>query len=113
MGEWNVAAFVDAHSLEVTGRSRDHHGVVSTVAISPDGKSLVSGGWDKTLVLHGSPKPQIEKFGWALRRARFSHDGRWLVVAAWTPQNALGDHQSDPSAVVYEVLWDTGASVVK
>jgi hypothetical protein len=26
-------------------------------------------------------------------------------VAAWTPQNPLNDHQSDPAGVVYEVLY--------
>jgi hypothetical protein len=51
-------------------------------------------------------------YGWAVRRVRFSKDGRWLVVAAWTPQNPLGDHSSNPSAVVYEVRY-AAADVVK
>ena len=36
---------------------------------------------------------------------RFSRDGALVTVAAWTPQNPLNDHQSDPSAVVYEAVY--------
>jgi hypothetical protein len=43
---------------------------------------------------------------------RFSPDGRLLAVAAWTPPNAVGNQESDPSAVVYEVLYSQ-ASVAR
>jgi len=36
---------------------------------------------------------------------RFSRDGSVVTVAAWTPQNPLGDHQSDPAAVVYDAVY--------
>lgn len=103
--QWDCAARVDAQSGKVLENLTGHRGVVSSAAISPDGKTVVSGGWDKKVVLHGALEPQSESFGWSIRRVRFSRDGRLLTVAAWTPQNPLSDHQSDPAAVVYEVVY--------
>lgn len=102
---WDCAARVDAQSGTVLENLKGHRGVVSSAAISPDGKTVVSGGWDKKVVLHGAVESQVESFGWSIRRVRFSRDGRLLTVAAWTPQNPLSDHQSDPAAVVYEVVY--------
>ncbi len=106
----DFAAIVEVESGSVVKRWTPHLGVVSTVGISPDGQTLASGGWDKKLfVVHESEdKPLLtEKFGWSLRRARFSKDGRLLAVGAWTPQNAVGNQSSDPSALVYEVGYGT------
>lgn len=106
---WDCAARVDAETGRVLEVLKGHRGVVSTVGISPDGRSVVSGGWDRTVRLHVEPEPQVEKFGWAVRRVRFSRDGRLVTIAAWTPQNPLGDHQSDPAAVVYEAIYSRAA----
>ncbi len=106
---WDCAARVDSQTGKVLERLRGHRGVVSTAGISPDGRSVVSGGWDKQVVLHRAMEPQVESFGWAIRRVRFSRDGRLVTVAAWTPQNPLGDHQSDPAAVVYEAVYSEAA----
>ena len=106
----DFAAIVEVESGSVVKRWTPHLGVVSTVAISPDGETLASGGWDKKLfVMHESEEqPALtEKFGWSIRRARFSKDGRLLAVGAWTPQNAVGNQESDPSAVVYAVGYST------
>ena len=103
--EWDCGARVDLISGEVLEKKSGHHGVVASVGISPDGKTLATGGWDKKVILHGEPLAIDADYGWAVRRVRFSRDGRKLVVAAWTPQNPLNDHQSDPSAVVYEVVY--------
>lgn len=108
---WDCAARVDAKTGKVLETLKGHRGVVSSAGISPDGKTVVSGGWDKTVVLHKALEPQVESFGWAVRRVRFSRDGRLVTVAAWTPQNPLNDHQSDPAAVVYEAVY-SDASVV-
>jgi WD40 repeat protein len=102
---WDCAARVDSQSGVVLEKLRGHRGVVSSAAISPDGQTVVSGGWDKKVVLHRAVAPHVEWFGWSIRRVRFSRDARLLTVAAWTPQNPLSDHQSDPAAVVYEVLY--------
>ena len=103
----NAAAVVDALTGKLLGTWHPHAGVVASAAISPDGRSLASGGWDKRVVVTdtaGKGEPvELRDFGWSVRRVRFSRDGRHLGVAAWTPQNPVGDHESDPSAAVYRV----------
>jgi WD40 repeat protein len=84
-----------------------HAGVVATAAVSPDGRSLASGGWDKRLLLYteGQASPvEARELGGSVRRVRFSPEGRRVGVAAWTPQLASGA-ESDPSAVLYEVRY--------
>lgn len=100
--EWDCAARVDATTGQVLEKLQGHRGVVATASISPDGQSLVTGGWDKAVRLHGAKPIEL---GWAVRQVRFSPDGRWLAVAAWTPQNPLGNHASDPAALVAEVRY--------
>jgi len=108
---WDVGARVEVATGAVLETLRGHRGVVATAGISPDGQTLATGGWDKTVRVHLAPPVVEDDFGWAIRRVRFSRDGRWLVVAAWTPLNPLGDHQSDPAAVVYEVVFPASATV--
>ncbi len=103
--EWDCGARVDLSTGQVLEQRHGHHGVVATVGISPDGQTLATGGWDKKVIVHGAQPLVEDPFGWAVRRVRFSRDGRRLIVAAWTPQNPLGSHSSDPSAVVYEVVY--------
>ncbi len=103
--EWDCGARVELATGKVLDKQHGHHGVVASVGLSPDGKTLATGGWDKQVILHGETAIVEDDFGWAIRRVRFSRDGRRLIVAAWTPQNPLNTHQSDPSAVVYEVLY--------
>ncbi|MBS1153268.1 MAG: domain G-beta repeat protein, partial [Myxococcaceae bacterium] len=76
--EWDVGARVDADTGAVLQTYRGHRGVVATAAVSPDGSTLATGGWDQRLLLHLKPGPVVEQFGDALRRVRFSPDGRWL-----------------------------------
>ena len=109
--EWDCAARVELTSGQVLEKKTGHRGVVASVAISPDGKTLASGGWDRKVILHGASPFIDDDYGWAVRRVRFSRDGRRLIVAAWTPQNPLNNHQSDPSAVVYEVSY--GQAVIR
>lgn len=100
---WDCGARVDAATGAVLEQLHGHHGVVATAAISPDGVTLATGGWDKRVLLHGGGEPVERSFGWAVRRLRFTADGRYLVVAAWTPQNPMGDHKSNTSAAAWEV----------
>ncbi len=101
--EWDTGARIDAETGKVLEKLSGHHGVVSTAAISPDGSTLATGGWDRTVWLHLKPAVKLERFGLGVRRVRFSADGSQLAAAAWTPQNPLGNHRSDPSAVVWEL----------
>ena len=48
-----------------------------------------------------------ETFGWSVRRARFSRTDASSRSAHWTPQNAVGNQSSDPSAIVYTVGYGT------
>lgn len=106
--EWNAAALVDAASGQVLRKWTGHRGVVATAGISPDGRTLASGGWDKRLYLwrEGQETPVAERgFGWSVRRVRFSPDGRLVGVAAWTPQKATGNQESDPAAALFSVHY--------
>jgi WD40 repeat protein len=99
--EGNAAAVVDAESGAVAERWLTHRGVVSSAAISPDGRRLASGGWDRRLLLHerGQSSPaRTRTYGWSVRRVRWGPRGASLGVAAWTPQNAVGDRASEPAA---------------
>ena len=105
----NAAALVDAGSGQVLQKWTGHRGVVASAGISPDGRALASGGWDKRLVLwrEGLPTPvEAREFGWSVRRVRFAPDGRWVGVAAWTPQKAVGNQESEPSAALFSVRYD-------
>lgn len=102
---WDVGALVDAATGKVLDVARGHHGVVATAAVSPDGVVLATGGWDHRVRLAGAGPAGEQKYGLAVRRVRFTRDGTALVVAAWTPQNPLGDHQSDPAVTVSDVAW--------
>jgi WD40 repeat protein len=110
---WDVGARVDAETGAVLQKYRGHRGVVATAAVSPDGATLATGGWDKKVLLHVGKEPLVEKFGLAVRRVRFSADGRWLAAAAWTPQNPLGDFKSDRSALVWELAYSEAHVVLR
>lgn len=93
-----------------------HQGIVATASLSPDGATVCSGGWDRTVrcgAAHGLPQLPLEQpFGWTVRKVRFSPDGRHLGVAAWTPQNASGDQRSKPSVVVFPVVYGADVTAV-
>jgi dipeptidyl aminopeptidase/acylaminoacyl peptidase len=99
----------------VLARYPVHHGIVSTTGVSPDGLSVASGGWDgKVFVFsYGSNHNPVAEatFGWAVRQVRFSPDGRYLLVASWTPQLPSKTAHSDPSAVVYRIVYRPGVEI--
>lgn len=101
------AALVDLESGKITKTfSARHNGFTSTAAISPDGRSVVTGGWDKRVIVFdaSSGEPVTERqVAWLVRRVRFSPDGRLLGVAAWTPVNALNEGNSEPALLLYPV----------
>ncbi|MBX7116121.1 MAG: hypothetical protein K1X64_17455 [Myxococcaceae bacterium] len=109
---WDCAALFDLKDGKILRTVHGHRGVVSTVGLSPDGETLASGGWDKQVLLHREGARDALHFGWSVRRVRFSPDGRFLLIAAWTPQNPLGDKKSDPSALVVELGYADTAVIV-
>lgn len=102
----NLAMILDAKTGAALEKHNQHHGIVASAAISPDGRSLASGGWDNQVYLYsGSDVPVGQaSYGWCVRRVRFSPDGRLLAVGAWTPQNAR-DADSDPAAQLFSVTY--------
>jgi hypothetical protein len=114
--EQSAVALVEAASGKVLRRWGRHLGVVSAASISPDGKALASGGWDKRLYLwsEGQEEPvgQVQ-FGWSVRQARFSPDGRYVGVAAWTPQKATGSQRSDPAAALLDIRYGQRPAVLE
>ena|GEM_PF-1320880 len=89
-----------------------HRGTVTTAGISPDGQMLVTGGFDKRILFHRQgEKPWERELGLSIRRLRFSHSGRYVWAAAWTPQHAQPDKASHPSALAYELLFGEDAFV--
>jgi WD40 repeat protein len=106
--EQNAAALVDAATGQVLRKWTGHRGVVASASISPDGRTLASGGWDKRLYVwrEGEEAAVAERpFGWSVRRVRFSPDGRLVGVAAWTPQKATGTQESEPAAALFSVSY--------
>jgi len=104
----NAALIVDAESGEVRKTFEGHRSYTVTADLSPDGRTLVSGGWDNHLLLFDVETGEISKdieLSWLVRRVRFSPDGRTLAVAAWTPPNS-GGGDSKPAAVLYDVVYE-------
>jgi hypothetical protein len=104
------AVLVDMETFELGRRLVGHRGFTVTADISPDGRTVVSGGWDKRFIIFDAETGQTiqeRKLAWLLRRVRFSHDGRLLAVAAWTPVNPFGEGESEPALIIYPVVFDT------
>ena len=109
VAEWNAVGLVDAGSGQVLRKWPGHQGVVASVGLSPDGRTLASGGWDKRLYLWSEERdtPVAERrFGWSVRRVRFGPDGRLVGVAAWTPQVVTGKQESEPAAALFTVGYE-------
>lgn len=94
---------VDAGRLGATFVGQ-HLGYTVTGALSPDGKTVVTGGWDRRVIVWDATTGVVvteRSFSWLVRRLRIPPDGRFLGVAAWTPVNALNEGDSEPSMVLY------------
>jgi WD40 repeat protein len=76
----------DANTGKKVGGLLGHQLPVEALAISPDGRTLVSGSQDKTAKIWSLPdgalKATLELHGEAVVRATFSPDGEWLMTVA-------------------------------
>jgi len=69
-----------------------HEGIVQSVAVSPDGKWVASGGWDSLLKIWalasgaagGRWVTNLQLGGGPVSSVVFSPDGRWLAARTWT-----------------------------
>ncbi|MDP2343813.1 MAG: WD40 repeat domain-containing protein [Deltaproteobacteria bacterium] len=110
------AAFVDVDAgtlgkLFVNG----HLGFTVTGGVSPDGRTVVTGGWDRRLLVWDAVSGEVvteRSLGWLVRRARFTPDGHLVGAAAWTPVNALNEGDSEPSLLLYPMAL-AGASIAQ
>ena len=102
------AVVVDVATMLVTkSLVNEHLGFAVSGALSPDGKTAVTGGWDKRFIVWDVATGTVvteRSLAWALRRVRISPDGRMVGVAGWTPVNALNEGDSDPSMVLYPLV---------
>ncbi len=116
-GQWpppsstSGAAFVDLSTGALGQRFVNNHlGFAVTGAISPDGRTVVTGGWDKRVLVWDVVSGNVvteRTMGWSVRRVRISPDGQTLGVAAWTPVNPLNEGDSEPALVLYPLVLQT------
>lgn len=103
------AALIDLERGTLAKTFVGHRGFTTTAAISPDGRTVVTGGWDKRVLVWDArtgERVTERELGWLVRRARFSPDGHLLGVAAWTPVNALDEGDSEPSLLLYPLALE-------
>lgn len=104
------AALIDLSTSTLTKRFvNQHHGFAFSGALSRDGKTVATGGWDNRVVVFDVDSGAVvaeRAFGWIVRRVRFSPDGRLLGVGAWTPVNALNEGDSEPALTLYPLVYD-------
>jgi hypothetical protein len=110
------AFLLDPVSLAVVQSfSNQHEGFAVTGALSPDGKTVATGGWDKRIILFDAQTGAVvteRKLSWLLRRLRFNPRGTSLAAAAWTPANPFDDGRSDPALLLYGLNLKDGRAVV-
>jgi WD40 repeat protein len=99
------AALVDVESGTLSRQFVNQHlGFTVTGALSRDGRTVATGGWDRRVLLWDTETGEVvteRSFAWLVRRVRFSTDNSRLGVAAWTPVNAFNAGDSEPALVLY------------
>ena len=98
------ALLFDLHNWAQKMNYVGHRGFTVTGALSPDGRWVATGGWDKKVILYkaetGEPIAEQNHAG-ILTKVRFSNDNRVLAVGLWSP----GSHMlQKPALLVYPLI---------
>jgi WD40 repeat protein len=83
---------VHRHGSDELATIGQHDGIVQSVAVSPDGKWVASGGYDDLLKIWalgsggagGQWVTNLQLGGGPVSSVAFSPDGRWLAARTWT-----------------------------
>lgn len=104
----SAGVLLDLPSFAFGKRFVGHEGFTVAGAISPDGRTVATGGWDKRVLLFDVATGDLiteREEGWLIRQLRFSPDGQTLAVATWTPAKGTIGTLSDPSLILYPVQY--------
>lgn len=104
----SAGVLLDLQTFAFGKRFVGHEGFTVAGAISPDGRTVATGGWDKRVLLFDVATGDLiteREEGWLIRQLRFSPDGQTLAVATWTPAKGTVGTLSDPSLILYPIQY--------
>jgi len=113
-GDYSIR-FYDVEQQKFTQKLRGHSSDVRSVAFSSDGKLLLSGSWDGTVLLWdlatGKSTALIENNGWPIDQVGFSPDSQWWF---WETSGKRGKDKEwmEPDMSLEVLSLETGERVL-
>src|SRR5262245_1832629 len=107
---WDVVEDKDRILLKERARLEGHTSTVLCLALAPDGKTLATGGWDRTVkfwdVASGKEKLTLRGPTGLVHAVAFSPDGRVLASASWDGVIRLWDVANGRQRTAYQAHAD-------